>query len=122
MKKIFLTAIAVTLSFASAYSQKVSTNDTIDIQMPRYCCGSMNPTIEKCLVYEKGVKDFSINGEDRYVTIVFNSKKTNQQKLEEALAKVGVETPNCKANEKAIEKLPACCRSSARGESEGCGD
>ncbi|MDR1846613.1 MAG: heavy-metal-associated domain-containing protein [Bacteroidales bacterium] len=120
MKRFFLTIILAALSVLSANAQKASTNDTVDIQLPRYCCASLNPTIERCLAYEKGVKDFIINGEDKYVTVVFNSVKTNPQKIEEALAKAGVETPNCRANIKAIAKLPACCQGAAKGEREGC--
>ena len=37
------------------------------------------------------------------------------------LAKAGFETPNCKANERAVAKLPNCCKNTARGLESGCG-
>ncbi|MDR1725008.1 MAG: hypothetical protein LBR28_01250 [Bacteroidales bacterium] len=120
MKQIGLVVILAVLSIVTANAQKVSTTDTVDIQMPRFCCESLTPIVEKCLVFERGVKSVTVNSEDKYVTIIFNHKKTNQEKLEKALADIGVETPNCKANVKAIEKLPACCRAAAKGERDGC--
>jgi copper chaperone CopZ len=120
MKKLILTLIVAVLSLTAAQAQQKSNVETIDIQMPRFCCPSLTPIIEKCLAFERGVKEFSVNEEDKYVTVTFNTKKTNQEKIEKALAAIGVETPNCKANVKAVDKLPACCQAAAKGERDGC--
>ncbi|MDR0790414.1 MAG: hypothetical protein LBO06_06430 [Bacteroidales bacterium] len=120
MKKVILMLIAVLFSLTAAQAQEKSNVETVDIQLPRFCCSSLTPIIEKCLAFERGVKDFSVKEEDKYVRVTFNSKKTSQEKIEKALGAIGVETPNCKANARAIEKLPACCQSAAKGEREGC--
>ena len=121
MKKVILTFIVAAFSLTVAQAQQNSTVEVVDINMPRFCCSSLTPIIEKCLAFERGVKEFSVNEKEKYVTVSFNAKKTNQEKIEKALAAIGVETSNCQANTKAIEKLPTCCKATAKGESEGCG-
>ena len=120
MKKVILTFILASFSLIAAQAQKESTTEVVDINMPRFCCPSMTPIIEKCLAFERGVKEFSVNEKEKYVTVTFNAKRTSQEKIEKALAAIGVETSNCQANARAIEKLPACCKATAKGESEGC--
>ncbi|MDR1005969.1 MAG: hypothetical protein LBL74_03810 [Bacteroidales bacterium] len=121
MKKIFFTMVVAIFAMASANGQEKKNGlDTIDIQMPRFCCESMTPIIEHCLAYEKGVEAFDVEEEGKYVSVIFNPKKTDMKKIEMALSEVGVETPDFKANPKAIEKLPSCCRATAKGEKASC--
>jgi copper chaperone CopZ len=77
--------------------------------------------IEKTLAYEKGVKSFQINPITKSVLVTFKTKKTNQEKIEKALAQAGFETTNFLPNERAVAKLPNCCKNTARGLESGCG-
>ena len=72
------------------------------------------------LAYEKGVESFQINPVTKSVIVTFKEKKTSQEKIEKALAKSGFETPNFEANKRMIEKLPTCCKNTAKGLESNC--
>lgn len=123
MKKIVLSAILAILTFTIGFSQEESTpaEQTVQISLPKYCCSESDALIEKTLAYEKGVESFQLNPITKSVLVTFKTKKTNQMKIEKALAKAGFETPNFKANERAVSKLPTCCKNTARGIESHCG-
>ena len=123
MKKFFLVAMMAIFAFATANAQEqaVAEEQTVQISLPKYCCSESDALIEKTLAYEKGVESFQLNPITKSVLVTFKTKKTNQLKIEKALAKAGFETPNCKANERAVAKLPNCCKNTARGLESGCG-
>ena len=123
MKKFFLLAMMAIFAFATANAQEqaVAEEQTVQISLPKYCCSESDALIEKTLAYEKGVESFQLNPITKSVLVTFKTKKTNQMKIEKALAKAGFETPNFKANERAVAKLPNCCKNTARGLESGCG-
>ena len=123
MKKFFLVAMMAIFAFATANAQEqaVAEEQTVQISLPKYCCSESDALIEKTLAYEKGVESFQLNPITKSVLVTFKTKKTNQLKIEKALAKAGFETPNFKANERAVAKLPNCCKNTARGLESGCG-
>ena len=123
MKKFFLVAMMAIFAFATANAQEqaVAEEQTVQISLPKYCCSESDALIEKTLAYEKGVESFQLNPITKSVLVTFKTKKTNQMKIEKALAKAGFETPNFKANERAVAKLPNCCKNTARGLESGCG-
>jgi copper chaperone CopZ len=123
MKKIFLSAVLaiIALTFGYAQEQNQATEQTVQISLPKYCCSESDALIEKTLAYEKGVESFQLNPITKSVLVTFKTKKTSQEKIEKALAKAGFETPNFKANERAVAKLPGCCKNTARGIESNCG-
>ena len=116
MKKLFLACIFALIGAMGAIAQEV----TVQIPLPKYCCSESDPIIEKTLAYERGVESFQINSITKSVLVTYNEKKTNQDKIEKALAKAGFETEHHKANKRAIEHLPACCKNTAKGLDSGC--
>lgn len=123
MKKIFLSAVLaiIALTFGYAQEQNQATEQTVQISLPKYCCSESDALIEKTLAYEKGVESFQLNPITKSVLVTFKTKKTSQEKIEKALAKAGFETPNFKANERAVAKLSGCCKNTARGIESNCG-
>jgi copper chaperone CopZ len=123
MKKIFLSAVLaiIALTFGYAQEQEQPKEQTVQISLPRYCCSESDPLIEKTLAYEKGVTSFQLNPITKSVLVTFKTKKTNQEKIEKALARAGFETTNFLPNERAVAKLPNCCKNTARGLESGCG-
>ena len=108
-------------TIGNAQEQTVAEEQTVQISLPTYCCSESDALIERTLAYEKGVESFQLNPITKSVLVTFKTKKTNQMKIEKALAKAGFETPNFKANERAVAKLPTCCKNTARGLESGCG-
>ena len=111
MKKVLMFCLFAFIGAIGVMAQE----RTVQISLPKYCCGESDPIIEKTLAYEKGVESFQVNPITKSVLVTFKENKTTQEKIEKALAKAGFETPNFKANKRAIEKLPACCKNTAKG-------
>lgn len=62
-------------------------------------CDNCVKNIKKNIAYEKGVKNLKIDSENQKVTVIYNPRKTNPEKLIEAFKKIGKEaTP--------IEEVP----------------
>ena len=123
MKKLFLAVLISVFAMTIGVAQEESTPEeqTVQISLPKYCCSESDALIERTLAYEKGVESFQLNPITKSVLVTFKTKKTNQMKIEKALAKAGFETPNFQANERAVAKLPTCCKNTARGLESGCG-
>ena len=52
-------------------------------------CNNCKAKIEKNISWEKGVKDLTVNLEKKTVTIVYNPQKTTEEKLKNAIEKLG---------------------------------
>lgn len=125
-KTILITALMLMVaSFGFAQkdngNKKVANEETAVITLNKYCCSNLDPVIEKTLAYERGVKSFEVNGDDKTVKVVYKPKATSVEKIAKALAKNGVEANGVEADKRAIEKLPSCCRNTAKGLGSGCG-
>lgn len=116
MRKMFVVCLLSLIGAVGVMAQE----KTVQISLPKYCCSESDPIIEKVLAYEKGVESFQINPVTKSVIVTFKEKKTNQEKIEKALAKSGFETPNFEANKRMIEKLPTCCKNTAKGLESNC--
>lgn len=122
MKKFaFILFVFATLCGSVSAQKKLPADaKTAQINLPGWCCNSLNPTIEKTLAYESGVVSWTLDKDHKCVQVVYRSKKTNPEKIEKALAENGVLTEHHKANPRAVKDLPKCCQPSNRGEGDGC--
>lgn len=125
MKKTILMAVILFFGISTAQSQTNQKQDmpkeaTTIIELNKLCCQSAVPIVEKILAYEKGVKKFEVSVENKTATIIYKPKSTSPETIAQALAKGGIEANGIEADKKAIEKLPACCRDTAKGLSTGC--
>ncbi len=104
--------VAVLVMFAfvpQAGAQKVSKWKEINIKVSSQC-GMCKDRIEKTLAFEKGVKSSDVDLEKDEVKVVYNSKKTDADKIRKAIAKVGYDADDVSADKKAYAKLPGCCK------------
>jgi len=72
-------------------------------------CGMCETRIEKAVKAVDGVSKADWNKETKVLELTFNDAKTNLDKVEVAIAKVGHDTPNHKAADEVYKKLPSCC-------------
>ncbi len=72
-------------------------------------CDECKVNIEKAANYVKGVKKATWDKDQQLLTVTYRSDKTSELTIEEAIAKVGYDTRDVKADEKAYQKLPTCC-------------
>jgi copper chaperone CopZ len=107
MKSIKFIAIVVLMiiSRLNIYAQ----TDTVRIKTSAIC-DQCKEKIENDLSFEKGVKSAKLDLKTKEVTVVYNPKKTDEQKIREAITQIGYDADTLKANAKAFNKLPDCCK------------
>jgi len=73
-------------------------------------CGMCEKRIEKAANSVEGVNSSDWDKTSKMITVVFNDAKTNTKKIEKAIANVGHDTPNFKAENEVYNNLPGCCK------------
>lgn len=105
----FLFCAGMAQAQSEEMSKKSSKLQTVKIQTSAQC-EMCKTRIEETLAFEKGVKLSNLNLEDMIVTVSYNAKKTNVDKIRKAISNVGYQADEVLADPKAYEKLPACCQ------------
>ncbi len=100
------------VSFATQAQTQDANQKTITIKTSAVCdmCKS---TIEKAMAYEKGVKSSSLDVDSKLLTVVFDTRKTDANKLKKAVTEVGYDADELPAQERAYNKLDDCCKKGA---------
>ena len=107
--KILSLLAIISLFAGNANAQKASKWQEKTIKVSSQC-EMCKERIEKHLAFEKGVKSSVVNLKKSEVTVKFNAKKTSVEKLRKSLSKLGYDADDVKANKKAYDKLPGCCK------------
>ena len=89
-KNLIISIIAVFMATLSVEAQNKKTNHnktvTFEVTMT---CENCKKTIEKNIAFEKGMKDMKVDLDNKLVTLTFDSRKNNEQKIIEAFSKLG---------------------------------
>ena len=93
---------------------------TVVIQTNAYSAKS-NEIFKESLPFIKGVKDYKYDEKSYKVAVAYDPKKTNPDVIRAAIAKLGFDADQVKANEQARAKLPAECKTMPKGCSKPCG-
>ena len=98
------------LAAMTATANAKSESDTLVVTTtPQMHCANCENKIKDGLRFEKGVKDIITSVEDQTVTIVFNPKKTDKNKLEAAFPKFGYQAREVKKGEKVVRNMDEQC-------------
>jgi copper chaperone CopZ len=73
-------------------------------------CEMCEKRIEMAAVAVEGVDKADWNKETKFIQVCFNDSKTDIHKINMAIAKAGHDTKMHKADDKAYESLPDCCK------------
>jgi hypothetical protein len=65
------------------------------------------------MAFEKGVKSATLDVDTKVATLVYNPARTTPDQLRKAISKLGYDADEVPADQKAYEKLPACCKKDA---------
>ncbi|MEQ9468235.1 MAG: heavy metal-associated domain-containing protein [Ekhidna sp.] len=118
LRKGTLMPIILLLASIQSFSQKepleVDGGFKVEIQTSAIC-EMCQYTLEKDLAFEKGVKEATLNLEDKVMTIVYNPSKTDAQTLRERITMVGYHADTLARNPISYEKLPMCCKDGSHG-------
>jgi len=109
LKWMFILAIALLDSHQTFAQADMPEYDTVQIQTSAIC-GDCKERLEHNIAFEKGVKSVELNDETKVLTIVYKTGKNDKEKLKIAITKVGYDADDLVADEKAYNRLPACCK------------
>lgn len=73
-------------------------------------CEMCKERIERNLAFEKGIKESNLDLKDKVVTVRYNPKKTDVNKIKANISKTGYDADEVTADEKGYAKLPSCCK------------
>ncbi len=90
-------------------SQEVKKEETITIKTSAVC-SMCKERIEKEMSFEKGVKAVNLDLKSKDLTVTYKPAKTTPEKLKTAVTKIGYDADDLEADQKAYDKLPACCK------------
>ena len=105
-KIIFIAVLFISSGFLKTAMAQM---DTVRIKTTSIC-EQCKERIEIDLSFEKGIKSSNLNLKTKIVTVVYNSKKTDEQKIRTAITKIGYDADTLKADPKSFRKLPDCCK------------
>lgn len=100
---IFIIATAFT---TNAQSTKTDKKETIPVSGE---CGMCKKTIEKAAI-GAGATTANWSEKKKKLTVAYNTEKTSNQKIQEAIAAAGYDTRDFKANDAAYNDLDECCK------------
>jgi len=62
------------------------------------------------LLFEKGIKKVTLDLDTKVATVIYNPKKTDEEKIRIAITKIGYDADSLAADQSAYSKLPDCCK------------
>lgn len=105
MKSISILFFILLILLNPVFSQK----DTVKIHTSAVC-DMCKKTLENDLSFEKGVSKSTLNLDENILTVIYNPKKTDADKIRLAITKSGYDADSLKADPKAFKRLPDCCK------------
>jgi periplasmic mercuric ion binding protein len=111
----FFTFILAFFSFAEMNAQTTTPtvkNNVVKIKTSGEC-EMCKKTIESNVGKMSGVKKATLDIESKILTVEYNSKKTSPDKIRKAIADLGYDADDVKANNRMQKQLPACCKPGA---------
>ena len=73
-------------------------------------CPMCKESIEEMLTFERGVRLAVLDMETKAVTVRYNIRRTDPEKLRKAISKLGYDADDIEGDSEAYDKLPACCK------------
>lgn len=108
--------LAIVILFSGALvaqeKQKKKKVETIEIQSS-VVCGDCEERVISNMAFEKGIKDVKVNLETKVITVTYKTAKTDEETIKKAITMIGYDADEMLADDKAYEKLPACCKKDA---------
>lgn len=110
MKNLIFT-VAFLLLATFSFGQSKST-DEVSFKTSAIC-GMCKSRIERDLGLTKGVESAKLDLDTKVVSVTYKTKKTNAKEIQDAITKIGYDANEMIADQKAHDRLPACCQKSA---------
>ena len=112
IKMIFTVVLFFFVVFQLHAQEKESKVDTVSIKTSAIC-NDCKERLEHDMAFEKGVKSVELDLDTKVLTITYKENKTTEEKLKTAVTKIGYDADEMPADQKAHDRLPACCQKGA---------
>jgi len=117
-KKLNISKIALIflmLISASAFAQKKDNIKTSVIKTTIYCdhckqCETCGDKFNKDLYNEDGIKRIDLDAKAMTITVVYDIRKTDLEKIKVMISKLGYDADDVKADPAGVAKLDGCCK------------
>ena len=116
MKKIvsFLSILLIISNLTFAGQAFASPPKTAEIKIKTSAvCGMCKKRIERDLGVTKGIVNSQLDVSSKIVTITYNTKKTNPEKIKSVISKIGYDADEIVADKQSHDALPDCCQKNA---------
>lgn len=109
MKKYLVILFGMLLMNNAFAQEKKAKFETAVIQTSAEC-GDCKDRLEEAMNYLKGVKFAELDLETMKLTVKYSPSKLSLQEIKEKISSIGYDADEVKANQDAVQKLPACCQ------------
>ncbi|HRC32253.1 MAG TPA: heavy metal-associated domain-containing protein [Bacteroidia bacterium] len=106
----YLKFLLLFIIFTSAFSNVSNAQTDTAVIATSAQCDMCKNKIENALRFEKGVKLATLDVKSKNVTVIYNSKKTDADKIRKAISMLGYDADNISADSASYNKLHECCR------------
>ncbi|MHA7109993.1 heavy-metal-associated domain-containing protein [Sunxiuqinia elliptica] len=103
--KVLMLVIALFMGAGSAMAKDKSEKFKVNGN-----CGMCEKRIEKAAKSVEGVSLADWDKKSKLISVTFDDQKTDVDKVQLAIAKVGHDTPKHKASNEVYNELPGCCQ------------
>lgn len=93
---------------------KIQAQDTAKIKTSAMCESCKN-RLESRLGKLAGISSVHLDIASKMLTVIYDPKDLNQEKLEEKITEIGYDANTKIAKKSAYKRLPACCRKDYQG-------
>jgi copper chaperone CopZ len=108
MKNLIMAFALVVFSTVGVFAQ-AKQEEEVKIKTSAVC-KMCKATIEKSLAYEKGIKSATLDVPSQIVTVTYNPKKTDVNRIKKAINETGYDAEGLPADPRAYERLDDCCK------------
>lgn len=112
---LFLLLITISTS-VSAQKDPIAVEKRYKIEIQTSAiCEMCKHTLERDMAFEKGVKESSLNLDNKVISVTYNPRKTDGQTIRKRIAMIGYHADTLARDSIAYENLPKCCKDGAHG-------
>lgn len=110
MKKLLLLLVAVMGIASMGFAQAKKGVLTMTIKTPTVQCEMCKNRIEKYLLREEGVQKVNVDFRKKVTKVTYITDRNNEDNIRTAIANIGYDADDIKAETEAYKKLPKCCK------------
>ncbi|HMG82047.1 MAG TPA: heavy metal-associated domain-containing protein [Ferruginibacter sp.] len=109
MKAIQLTIFSLLAFISVSFAQQKAVEKVV-IKTPTVVCEDCKERIEQYMMHEDGIQSVNVDYKKKITTVTYLTDRTNVEDIKAAIANVGYDADDVKAEPDAYKKLPPCCK------------